>query len=77
MKMKHSISPSPEVQGDFFLKKALQERTNVSGKMHREYFTWGLMIRSCKEWRKFFTNAFSNNLNINPNQSIELWKDSS
>ena len=61
-----------------FLKKALHEGTKLLSKFMVDCFTWGLMIRLCREGgggvmgvgggvggrgRKSFINAFSGNMN--------------
>ena len=53
MKIKHSVSsPQKGMAGLFSLKKAFHGEQTFLGKFRGgDSFTWGLMIRSCKEER--------------------------
>ena len=49
MKIKHSVSsPLTKYGGTFFVKKLCMGEQTFLGKFMGEYFTWGLMVRSCK-----------------------------
>ena len=69
--VKDIVSPPPKsIGGIFSLKEAFHGGKNIFGQILGDVrcVTWGLMIRSYKEGGKVSQI-------INPNQSLELWKD--
>ena len=86
MKIKHGVSSKRYEGGDFFLRKALHERTDFLRKVYRGLFYIGTNDQIMQEVGESFTNEhwksenfprtwWEKHLKINFNQSIELWKD--
>ena len=75
MKIKHNVSsPTKNVQGYFFLKKALNGETDYfQTNLQRELFYMGTNNQITQGGRKSFTNAFSSNLNTKPEKFPQLW----
>ena len=63
MKIKHGVSSKRYEGGDFFLRKALHERTDFLRKVYRGLFYIGTNDQIMQEVGESFTNEFSSNLN--------------